>query len=49
MHSTHRDVITKFKRTQEDLSKEKNKSNDLEATLADKIDEITKLRTTCTE
>jgi len=49
MHSTHRDVITKFKRTQEDLIKEKDRSADLDATLSDKIDEITKLRTTCTE
>ena len=41
MHSTHRDVITKFKRTQEDLHKEKIKSNDLDERLNEKIDQIT--------
>lgn len=49
MHSAHRDLETRFKRTKQDLQQASDQKNYYQEQVNMKIDEITILKTKCTE
>lgn len=49
MHSAHRDLETKYKRTRQDLVQALGEKEQLQESLNNKTEEVTELKTRCTE